>query len=155
MLAACAGVAGTPAGTPLEQVVAGFGAPAVQCKNRDGLEHVVWSQQPMGQHAWGTTVDSQGRINAMVPLLTDEHFQVLENGSWTPDQVLCEFGPPAEIETVGLPGRRQTVWSYRYRQDRVWNSLMHVFFDHDGKHVTRFHPGPDPMYEVRENRFMF
>ena len=61
--------------------------------------------------------------------------------------MLCEFGPPAEQGGVGLPSSIQIVWSYRYKQNGVWDSLMHVYFGTDGERVTRFHPGPDPMYE--------
>ena len=106
----------------------------------------------MGQYAWGTNVDSSGKTDQVVPVLTDEHFQVLKNGTWTPDQVLCEFGPPAETSAVGLPSSRQVVWSYRYKQNGVWNSLMHVYMGRDGTQVTHFHPGPDPMFEVRDGR---
>ena len=92
-------------------------------------------------------MDAQGRVQGVEPILTDEHFQVLKQGEWTADQVRCEFGPPAIIDTAGLPNVRQIVWSYRYKQDHVWNSLMYVFMGRDGDRVTKFHPGPDPMYD--------
>jgi len=146
-LAGCANIAQTPPQTPLAQVEAQFGAPTLQCTNKDGQRRVIWSQQPLGQFAWGTTLDAQGRVQAIVPILTDAHFEVLKKGTWTPDQVRCEFGPPAFVDKVGLPNVRQTVWNYRYKQDHVWNSLMFVFFDREGGHVTHFNPGPDPMYD--------
>lgn len=147
LLAGCANMVTIPPGTPLAQVEAQFGPPTLQCTNRDGEQRVIWSRQPMGQFAWGTNLNAAGEIQGIVPLLTDEHFQVLRQGTWTPSQVRCEFGPPAIIDSVGLPSVRQIVWSYRYLQDHVWNSLMFVYFGHDGSHVTRFHPGPDPKYE--------
>ncbi|CAM5788285.1 hypothetical protein [Castellaniella caeni] len=146
-LSACAGIGSTAPGTPLTQIEAHFGAPTLQCTDRNGQARAIWSQQPLGQYAWGGTLDAAGRIEAMQPILTDEHFQVLKQGTWTPEQVRCEFGPPAFIDSVGLPGTRQVVWNYRYRQDHVWNSLMFVYFGQDGSHVTRFHPGPDPLYD--------
>lgn len=147
MLAGCANIAATPPGTPLAQVEARFGAPTLQCTDRQGRQRAVWSQQPFGQYAWGAAVDAQGRVGPIQPLLTDEHFQVLKQGVWTAEQVRCEFGPPAIIDTAGLPNVRQIVWSYRYKQDHVWNSLMYVFMGRDGAQVTKFHPGPDPMYD--------
>jgi hypothetical protein len=146
-LAGCANLATIPPGTPLAQVESRFGAPTLQCTDRQGHTRVIWSQQPLGQTAWGATVNAQGQVGAIEPVLTDEHFQVLKQGTWTPDEVRCEFGPPAIIDTVGLPSVRQIVWSYRYRQDHVWNSLMYVYFGQDGRQVTKFHPGPDPMYD--------
>lgn len=147
MLTGCADIAQTPPDTPLARIETQFGAPTLQCTDRNGRQRVIWSQQPVGQYAWGGNLDTQGRVQAVVPILTDEHFEVLRQGTWTPEQVRCEFGPPAIIDTVGLPSVRQLVWSYRYRQDHVWNSLMYVYFGHDGSHVTHFNPGPDPMYE--------
>lgn len=150
-LAGCVSIASAPPGTPLTEVVAQFGAPTLQCVDRQGQARAVWSGQPLGQYAWGTTVDAQGRIQGIESILTDEHFKVLKQGEWTPDQVRCAFGPPALIETVGLPSVRQVVWSYRYKQDHVWNSLMYVYFGRDGVRVTQFHPGPDPMYDQEDS----
>ncbi|CAM3772701.1 hypothetical protein [Castellaniella denitrificans] len=150
-LAGCANIAATPPGTPLAQVTAQFGAPTLQCVDRQGHDRVVWSRQPLGQYAWGGTVDAQGRVQGIEPILTDEHFQVLKQGEWTADQVRCEFGPPAIIDTAGLPDVRQIVWSYRYKQDHVWDSLMYVFLGPDGDRVTKFHPGPDPMYDQEDS----
>ena len=33
--------------------------------------------------------------------------------------MLCEFGRPAEIETMGLGEKREQVWSYRYREANI------------------------------------
>jgi len=149
-LAGCANIAATPPDTPLAQVTAQFGTPTLQCTDRDGHDRVIWSQQPFGQYAWGATVDAQGRVQQIEPVLTDAHFEVLKKGVWTAEQVQCEFGPPAIVDTAGLPNVRQIVWSYRYKQDHVWNSLMYVFMGPNGDQVTKFHPGPDPMYDQPE-----
>ncbi|HEY9572461.1 MAG TPA: hypothetical protein VIR76_05000 [Pusillimonas sp.] len=154
LLAACANMANTPPGTPLAQVEAQFGRPNFSCPAENGGQRLIWSQQPNGQYAWGTNVDSAGNTDRIQPVLTDEHFQLLASGVWTPERVRCEFGPPAEISAVGLPSSRQIVWSYRYRQASVWNSLMYVYFGKDGEKVTRFHPGPDPRYE-RDSMWFF
>lgn len=147
-LAGCANIAATPPNTPLSQVQAEFGAPTLSCTSREGKPRVIWSQQPFGQYAWASNLSADGRVERIEPILTDEHFKVLATGDWTPEQVRCEFGPPADIGSVGLPSVRQVVWSYRYRQDHVWNSLMFVYFGRDGVRVTQFHPGPDPMYDA-------
>lgn len=147
LLSACANMADTPPGASLAEVEAKFGRPTLTCPAADNGQRVVWSQQPMGQYAWGANVDHAGNIDRVQSVLTDTHFKRLSSGNWTPQQVRCEFGPPAEITTVGLPSSTQIVWSYRYRQAGAWNSLMYVYFGQDGQQVTRFHPGPDPMYD--------
>jgi len=134
-------------GTPLATAEARYGRPNFGCTRPDGSRRVLWTQQPLGQYAWGTDLTADDRVVRLEEILTDEHFARLREGVWTADRVRCEFGPPATIRDVGLPSVREQVWAYRYRQDRVWNSLMFVYMGRDGDKVTRFHPGPDPMYD--------
>lgn len=147
LLTACANMADTPPGTPLTQVQAQFGAPSYTCTDRDGNKRVIWSTQPFGQYAWASTIDSAGNTDQVISLFTTQQFSVLDQGSWNQEQVRCQFGPPAEIGSVGLPSSRQNVWSYRYKQSGAWNSLMHIYFDPYTGLVTRHHSGPDPMYD--------
>lgn len=135
-----------PAGTPVEQVMSGMGKPSLECPLPDGGRRLVWSGQPFAQASWATNVRSDGTTTGVEQVLTDVSFAQLRKGQWHADQVRCLFGPPATIAGVGTPGHTQRVWSYAYRQDTVWNSLMHVFFD-DAGYVTRMHPGPDPAYD--------
>jgi len=146
-LSGCANMTDVAVGTPLDQVVAQFGQPTVTCPADGGGQMLVWSTQPYGQYAWHTQTDAQGRVGPVRATFTDANFARLRVGVWTPQDVLCAFGPPAERVSVGLPSVRQIVWSYRYRQDGVWNSLMHVYFGRDGERVTNLHPGPDPLFE--------
>lgn len=149
LLGACATPADIPAGTPLSDVQARYGRGTVQCPLPSGGQRVVWSGQPMGQYAWATNVTPEGRVGQIEQILTDASFAHVETGTWDVDRLLCTFGPPAERATVGLPGTRQLVWSYRYRQSGAWNSLMHFYLSPEGQ-VTRMHPGPDPLFEARE-----
>ncbi|WP_144640128.1 hypothetical protein [Bordetella genomosp. 13] len=137
-----------PPGAPVATAEAQFGRANFSCTKPDGGQRAIWTQQPMGQYAWGTDVTPDGRVVRMEALLTDEHFKKLADGTeWTAQRVQCEFGPPARIDQVGMPSVREVVWAYRYRQESVWNSLMYVYMGRDGTRVTRFHPGPDPMYD--------
>nr|WP_156774099.1 hypothetical protein [Bordetella bronchialis] len=148
VLAGCADMAArTPPDTPLSQVVAQYGQPNFTCPLPNGGQRVIWTQQPLGQFAWGGNVGPDGRIDKVERLLTDRHFAVLSQGDWPANRVLCEFGPPAIVDEVGLPSVRQVVWSYRYRENDSWNSLMYVYMGRKGDRVTRHHPGPDPMYD--------
>jgi hypothetical protein len=150
LLGSCANPGQIPPGTPFAEVQTKLGTPNFSCQQPNGVRRLIWTRQPMGQYAWGTHVGADGRIDRVVQLLTDEHFKLLASGDWSANQVRCEFGPPAHIDEVGLPSVREVVWAYRYLQDHVWNSLMYVYLGKSGDRVTRFHPGPDPMYE--ENR---
>lgn len=149
-LSACATLNDVAQGTPLTQITARFGQPDSSCPLPGGGQRVIWTQQPLGQYAWAANVNAEGLADRVQPALTDEHFKVLAQGEWTPERLRCEFGRPAEIREVGLPSVREKVWAYRYRQDGAWNSLMYVYMGADGQHMTRFHPGPDPMYEERD-----
>jgi hypothetical protein len=62
----------------------------------------------------------------------------------TKDEVLRTVGRPAETSRVAL--KNYEVWSYRYREANVWNSLMHVHFDDQGV-VRQMLNGPDPRYD--------
>lgn len=150
LLSACANMSDTPPGASLPDIEARYGKADYACPAGQGKQRLTWTQQPYGQYAWTTLVDEHGKIDRVVPALTDARFRMLDKGSWTPDQVRCEFGPPAETSLVGLPGSRQVVWSYRYKQDGAWNSLMYIYFGTDGTHMTRRHAGPDPLFDPIE-----
>ena len=83
-LSACANLAQVAPGTPLADVQAQFGRPNFECPQANGGRRVIWTQQPMGQYAWGANVGADGRVDKVLPLLTDPHFKVLETGTWSP-----------------------------------------------------------------------
>lgn len=140
-----------PPGTTGDQVQASMGTPSVVCPLPGGGQRLVWSGQPFRQASWATDVAPDGRSSGVQQILTDANFNRLREGNWSAEQVRCTFGPPAIIDAVGAPGHPQRVWSYAYKQDTVWNSLMFVYFD-DAGYVTRVHPGPDPAYDT-DSRF--
>jgi hypothetical protein len=114
-------------------------------------ERWIYPTGPMGQQAYLVEVGGDGRIANVVPALTDERFGLIEKGKWNEARVMREFGPPAE--TGRLPLKKQHVWSYRYKQDRVWNSLMHVHFDSAGI-VQEYFPTPDPLFDPDDRDFL-
>jgi hypothetical protein len=151
--AGCAQISSVRPGTSLTTVEAQFGKPTTLCLAGDGAKRAIWSQQPMGHYAFATTVDTASQVGEFEQVLTDRSFDRLSEGVWTPERVQCEFGPPEKISGTGLPGEVQVVWSYRYRQYGVWYSLMYVFFGTDGKVVTQFFAGPDPMFMYDDTIF--
>jgi len=151
----CAQITSVKPGTSLSAVEKQFGAPTTLCDASNGTKRAVWSQQPMGHYAFATTVDASSQVSEFEQVLTDRSFNQLGEGVWTPEQVRCAFGPPERIDSVGLPGHTEIVWSYRYRQYGVWYSLMYVFFGTDGKQVTKYFAGPDPMFMFDDNMRAF
>lgn len=148
-LAGCANLSSVPAGTPLADVEQSHGKPSYTCTRPDGTRRVIWTQQPSGSYAWGTDVDAQGRVAKVEQVLDQAHFNLIQPG-WTPDQVRCEFGPPAQIRKAGLGSMREVVWSYRYVQDIRWHSVEYVYMGADGNAVTHYHSGPDDRYQRSE-----
>src|SRR5690625_94128 len=147
VLGACANLSDVPQNTPLAEVEAQFGKPNFSCTTREGTPRVIWTMQPLGQYAWGSNVNDDNTVEEIIPLLTTKNFKKLDEGTWHADDVLCEYGPPALDEPVGLPSVRQQVWSYRYKENGAWNSLLHVYFERGSDKVTKYHSGPDPMFE--------
>ncbi|GAA5236386.1 outer membrane protein assembly factor BamE [Verticiella sediminum] len=141
-----------PPGTATDAVVAAMGKPSLSCPLPDGGQRLVWSGQPFRQASWAADAGPDGRTTGVQQVLTDAGFAQLRTGEWNRDRVRCTFGPPAQIGAVGSFGHPQEVWSYAYKQDTVWNSLMHVHFD-DAGYVTRVYPGPDPAYDPDRGMF--
>jgi hypothetical protein len=148
LLASCAMVDSAKPGTPLTQVIERFGKPSTDCANADGTRHVVWTQQPLGQTALGATVGKDGTIGPVTQLLTDASFNRLGTGEWTPEKVICEFGPPEHVGESGMYELRRYTLDYRYKQYGTWNSMMYVFFDLNTHKLVSFNPGPDPLFDL-------
>jgi hypothetical protein len=143
-LAACASPLAHPdflkAGMSSAQLDSQFGKPVAE--RHEGNDDIrIYSSQPLGQRASAAHV-SDGRVTAVEPLLNTEHFALIAVNDWNQKTVRDHFGPPAEIR-----GTREypIVWSYRYKEANVWDSLFSVMFDSTGT-VRMTQNGPDPMY---------
>lgn len=150
-LTACAGLGGPPPaiGERMEAVKAKLGQPtAVYPVGGDTL--LEYTTQPFGQYAYMARFGPDGALKSYEQVLTDEKFATLKVGLATRDEVLRTIGHPAETSYLSL--RDLTVWSYRYKQSGVWNSLMHVHFDRAGV-VREMMAGPDPAYEEKPRFF--
>ena len=147
-LTGCASFTSVSPGTNIDTVIRQFGQPAVRCAGPTGHERLIWTSQPMGQTAWATELSTDGRVSGFEQILTDAHFAMLANPTWTKDKIHCEFGPPAEIQDLGLGFHdKHTTWLYRYMQQGTWYAFMAITFGDDGEHVMKFGPVPDPMFD--------
>ena len=147
-LTACASYRDIAPNSPVSEATQIMGQPTHVCSRDDGGQRLVWSTQPMGQYVYGANVGSSGNlIGSVYSVLTDKNFRKLDSDNWSAHDVLCEFGPPAETEVLGLGEKREQIWSYRYKQNNHWNQLLHIYMGRDGQQATRWHTGPDPLYE--------
>jgi len=135
-----------PPGAPLAQVTAALGRPDAVYPEPDGSQILEYRGQPMGQFQHMARIGPDGRLVSWEQVLTSENFAKVKVDHWTKDDILRHFGRPAETSRVGY--HNYEVWSYRYKEAGVWNSMMHVHFDEQGV-VRQMLNGPDPMYDDR------
>lgn len=155
LLAALLGLAGCAAmqrtmpsiGEPRETVIAKFGAPTGSYRSADG-DVLEYATGPFGQQTWMARIGPDGRLASFEQVLTGEKFATLKIGQATKDDVRRTLGRPAETSYLALPDLE--VWSYRYKENGVWNSMMHAHFDRQGV-LRMMQNGPDRMFE--EKRF--
>ena len=146
-LAGCAALTRTAPviGDTVADVQAKMGAPTAVYQA--GQQRVLeYASGPMGQYTWMATVGTDGRLVSFEQVLTGEKFATLKVGKSRKEDVLRTIGRPAETSYLSLP--QLEVWSYRYKESGVWNSMMHVHFDRHGV-LAMMQNGPDPMYEER------
>jgi len=140
---------GNPAiGDPVEAVTARLGQPTGVYPLPDGGRELEYATGPMGQYTWMARIAPDGRLVSWEQVLTGEKFATLKIDRDTKDDVLRTIGRPAEYSHVAM--HDYEVWSYRYKESGVWNSMMHMHFDAKGK-LRLMQNGPDPMFEIREH----
>lgn len=147
-LSACAPLAHrTPAaGTPLAEVTARLGKPDAIYPEPGGGQVLEYRGQPMGQFQHMARMAPDGRLLLYEQVLTSEQFARVEIGHWNKDDVLRHFGRPAEVTRERVDG--DEVWSYRYKEKGVWDSLMNITFTRPGV-VRRMENTPDPVLDTR------
>lgn len=146
-LGGCASLSGPPllAGDSIATVKLKLGEPTATYSA--GPEQLLeYATGPMGQSTWMAHIGADGRLTLLEQVLTGEKFATIKVGAATHEDVLRTIGRPAEKSY--LPLRDFEVWSYRYKEAGVWNSMMHVHFDRSGV-VRMMQNGPDPMYDDR------
>jgi hypothetical protein len=123
-----------------------MGTPSAVYPEPDGGQILEYRGQPMGQFQHMAHIGPDGRLLSYEQVLTSENFARVKVDQWTKDDILRNFGRPAEISRVAF--HNYEVWSYRYKEAGVWNSMMNVHFDQQGV-VRQMLNGPDPMYDDR------
>jgi hypothetical protein len=134
-------------GDTIEAVVAKLGSPQGVYPDPVAGQVFEYPQGPYGQTTFMARFGADRRLQSYEQVLTNEKFGMLKIDRATKDDVLRTIGRPAERSRVAL--HNYEVWSYRYKESGVWNSMMHVHFDQDGI-VRMLLNGPDPMYDDRK-----
>ena len=137
----------TPAvGAPLAEVTAKLGRPDAVYPDPEGGQVLEYRGQPMGQFQHMARIGPDGRLLSYEQVLTSQNFANVKIDNWTKDDVLRHFGRPAQASRAGVGD--DEVWSYRYKEQGVWDSLMNVYFNRRGI-VVRMQNTPDPLLDPR------
>jgi len=149
LLSGCATLFPAPpvVGEPVAAITARLGQPTGTYPAADGGQMLEYATSPFGQFTWMAHIGTDGRLLSYEQVLTSEKFATIKIDRATKADVLRTIGRPAEQSRVYQ--HNYEVWSYRYKEAGVWNSLMHVHFDEQGV-VRQMMNGPDPMFEVRD-----
>jgi hypothetical protein len=147
-LSACAPlVRKAPApGSPMAEVTARLGKPNAVYPEPDGGQAWEYRGQPMGQFQHMARFKADGTLISYEQVLTTEHFAEVRIGYWNKDEVLRNFGRPAEVSRERIEG--DEVWSYRYKEKGVWDSIMNITFTKLGV-VRRLQNTADPVLDDR------
>lgn len=137
-------------GEPETQILAKLGRPTARIP--DGNEHLLeYNRNPWGQAIYLARIGADGRLVSYEQVLTTEKFATIKPGISTKTEVLRTIGHPSE--TSYLSRQQLEVWTYPYKEQGVWNSLMHVHFDQTGV-VRKMENGMDLRFD-RDGKFGF
>ncbi len=117
---------------------------------REGnIRTLEWTASNSNQYTYMAKIGPDGKLLSYEQVLTVAKFSTLKPGISTKEDVLKTVGHPNLFESEYLPLVDSDVWSYRYKENGVWDSMMSIHFDLNGV-VKRLENGMDPLY-IRDN----
>ncbi len=141
LLAACTTPQSLKPGTTVAEARSALGRPTAEMRLPDGGTRLQYSGQPNNQSVWNVDFDAEGRLRQARQMMTDEAFMQINSGKDTREDVLRDFGPPAEVLPYRL--KNETAYMYRYYTFGGFKAAMFVYFD-PAWVVKRTEPGMDP-----------
>ena len=141
LLAACATPLSMKLGTSIDEARSAFGRPTAEVKLPDGGTRLQFSGQPNNQSVVNADFDPQGRLRVVEEMMTDESFARVRSGKDRQEDVLRDFGRPAETFHYRLSN--ETAFMYRYFTHGGFKAAMFIYFDPSGV-VKRTETGMDP-----------
>lgn len=131
-----------------QEVIAKRGVPAYRYRVGDQTL-LEYPGGYYGQQTFMARIGPDGRLISYEQVRTVQRFGQIKLNESTKQDVLTIVGTPSEV--TPLPRRQLEVWSYRYRENEVWHSIMHVMFDQAGI-VRGMENARDPMYDTSDRR---
>ncbi len=108
----------------------------------NNIRRMEWSATEMGQFAYMAVFSADGRLVSYEQVLTDARFAQIIPGRSTREDVIRTVGHvPKWNRWVFEDGER---WSYRYKENGVWDAMMTIYFDRHGV-VEGFTREMDPL----------
>ncbi len=138
-----------PSNASQAEVQAQLGKPKEVYPLAPGVTRWLYPTKPFGEETIAADFDAQGRLLGTTQVLSTQEFNKVEIDKWTKTDVLHHFGEP--VETSYFPLMKREVWTYRFKQDDAWFSMMNFYFDPDGVLKTT-QISPDPLHEKRDNK---
>ncbi len=140
-LTACTTPQSLTPGTTLDQARGRLGNPTGSYTLTDGGTRLQYSNQPFDQAVWNADFDAQGRLQRVEQVMSDAAFARVQSGKDTRNEVLRDFGRPADTFFYKL--RDESAWMYRYYTQGNFKAAMFIYFDPSGV-VKRTESGLDP-----------
>jgi outer membrane protein assembly factor BamE (lipoprotein component of BamABCDE complex) len=132
------------------EVIAKLGNPSARMLDNGGFV-LEYNHNPWGQAINMARFDSEHRLISYEQVLTTETFATIKPGISTKSDVLRIIGHPSE--TAYFPRMQLEAWTYPYKEQGTWNSLMHIYFNNSGV-VHRLENGQDLRFD-RDGKFGF
>ena len=150
LLTGCAGYGSVPLhpGDTEPTILTNLGQPTA--RYREGNDTILaYVHGPWGQQTYIARLGESGNLISYEQVLTSQQFSTVVVGQTTKESILHRFSIPAETSYLSLSDLE--VWTYRYKENGAWDSMMHVHFDKNGI-VRKMLNGPDTWLE-HEERF--
>ena len=147
LLGGCAGYSptGVAPGQSESDAVRSMGAPTGRYALPGGGARLEYARGPYGRHTYMIDLDSAGRVERVVQVLTEANFLRVAPGMGR-DELLLLLGRPGEVFAV--PWQRAQVWNWRYpTSDCLWFQATVTL---DGR-VLDAGRGVDPHCDARSN----
>lgn len=146
MLSGCINLNSPPfqPGATEEEIISYIGKPTARYQDGDALL-LEYARGYWGQHTHMGRLGPDGRLVSWEQVLTTEKFGELVLGESTRRDVLLTVGQPGEYTRIVL--HDYEVWTYHYKQDGVFDSVIHLMFDKNGV-LQKMENGLDFMYNV-------
>ncbi len=145
LVGGCAGIGSRAVaiGETESQVISKLGIPTNIYQ--DGTSRLLeYKTGPWGQRTYMARIGGDGKLVSYEQVLTDTRFASIAVGQASKDDVLRRVGSPSETSYLSL--KNLEVWSYPYKENDTWNSVMHIHFDQQGI-VHSLQNGPDLRFD--------